>query len=90
MNQRNFECYDCKHRFGVPRGTARPDKCPECGSTNIHRVAEERGPQAGAHGGGAVRMGRGRGMGRGRRVQDTTEQGAAFNRGPGRGMGRNR
>jgi predicted DNA-binding protein (UPF0251 family) len=40
---RKFKCYDCGHEWEEPHGTGRPDKCPKCGSTNIHRTPEDRG-----------------------------------------------
>ncbi len=43
--ERHFVCYDCKHEWGVPYGVQRPERCPKCGSTNIHRKEEERGPK---------------------------------------------
>jgi predicted DNA-binding protein (UPF0251 family) len=61
VDQRTFECWDCKHRFAVPQGVPRPDKCPSCGSANFHRVEEERG----GPGGGAAGRGAGHGRGRG-------------------------
>ena len=65
--QRNFECWECKHKFGVPFGVPRPDKCPSCGSANIHRVAEERGQPGGRGGSGAGKgPGGGQGAGQGR------------------------
>lgn len=41
--ERNFVCFDCKHEWGVPYGIPRPDRCPKCGSMNIHRIEEEKG-----------------------------------------------
>lgn len=41
--ERNFICFDCKHEWGVPYGVPRPERCPKCGSMNIHRKEEERG-----------------------------------------------
>lgn len=43
MMQRKFVCYDCRKEWSVPCGTQRPQNCPECKSTNIHRTPEERG-----------------------------------------------
>jgi predicted DNA-binding protein (UPF0251 family) len=43
--ERNFICYDCKHEWSVPYGIPRPSECPKCGSVNIHRNEEDRGPK---------------------------------------------
>jgi predicted DNA-binding protein (UPF0251 family) len=64
VNQREFLCSDCHHRWQVPYGTARPAACPQCQSRNIHRAPEDRG--WGHHGAGGPGAGRGRGMHRGR------------------------
>jgi predicted DNA-binding protein (UPF0251 family) len=50
--KRKFRCYVCEHEWEEPHGTGRPDKCPKCGSSNIHRAPEDRG---------YARAGRGRG-----------------------------
>ncbi len=42
-DKRHFICYECKHKWAVPFGTAKPGKCPSCGSNNIHRSPDERG-----------------------------------------------
>lgn len=64
VNQREFQCSDCQHRWQVPYGTGRPAACPQCQSRNIHRAPEDRGgAPRGASGQGA---GPGRGMHRGR------------------------
>jgi predicted DNA-binding protein (UPF0251 family) len=34
---RKFACFDCRHEWGVPYGTMRPQCCPQCQSGNIHR-----------------------------------------------------
>lgn len=41
--QRQFECYDCKHTWELPHGTGRPAECPACKSANIHRAGCDRG-----------------------------------------------
>ncbi len=41
--QRKFVCYECSCTWELPHGTGRPQTCPECGSTNIHRAPEDRG-----------------------------------------------
>ncbi|MBU7009195.1 MAG: DUF134 domain-containing protein [Theionarchaea archaeon] len=43
MSQRRFRCYDCGHEWEVPYGTGRPQVCPQCGSVNLHRAAQDRG-----------------------------------------------
>lgn len=43
MVERNFVCYDCKHEWTSAYGAGRPDVCPQCKSTNIHRAPEDRG-----------------------------------------------
>lgn len=57
MMERYFICYDCKHQWSLPYGTGRPNECPKCKSTNIHRAPEDRG---------WARAGWGFGRGRGR------------------------
>jgi predicted DNA-binding protein (UPF0251 family) len=42
-SNRKFKCYACGHDWEVPHGIRRPEKCPKCGSTNIHRAPEDRG-----------------------------------------------
>ncbi|HPL64541.1 MAG TPA: DUF134 domain-containing protein [Syntrophales bacterium] len=42
---RKFKCYDGGHEWEEPYGTGRPSQCPVCGSTNIHRAEEDRGPR---------------------------------------------
>ena len=64
VNQREFQCGDCKHVWQVPYGTERPAACPQCQSGNIHRSPEDRGwARRGIDRPGA---GPGRGMHRGR------------------------
>lgn len=62
VNEREFLCGECQHRWKVPYGTGRPDACPQCQSRNIHRAPEERGRgrRQGFEGGRG--QGRGRGM----------------------------
>jgi uncharacterized protein len=43
INQREFQCGDCKHAWPVPFGTGRPAACPQCKSRNIQRAPEDRG-----------------------------------------------
>jgi predicted DNA-binding protein (UPF0251 family) len=64
VNQREFQCSDCQHKWQVPFGTGRPAACPQCQSRNIHRAAEDRGwarrgsGRAGGGPGGGMRRGR--------------------------------
>ncbi len=63
--KRKFKCFDCQHEWEIAFGTGRPDKCPKCGSTNLHRVNVDTG-RLGHHG----RRGRGQfGQGRGQRFR---------------------
>lgn len=73
MATRRFTCADCGHTFEVAYGTGTPGAamtCPQCGGSNIHRAAEDRG-NARAQGDtsrGPSSAGRGRGgAGRGPR-----------------------
>ena len=54
---RKFCCAECQHTWDVPFGTGRPEACPKCKSTNLHRE--------GAGGGRGNGQCRGRGQGRG-------------------------
>ncbi len=49
MVEREFVCTSCAHRWKVPFGIPRPEACPECKSTEIHRTDPTAGPQDGAH-----------------------------------------
>ena len=62
MAQRTFKCADCGHTFSVDYGVPRPDKCPQCGSSNITRIDADKG--FGARGGGGGRGPCGKGIGR--------------------------
>lgn len=62
--KRTFTCYDCRHVWELAYGTGRPTRCPECQSTNIHRLSDERG-----------RSGYGPGTGRRRGVQRGGQRG---------------
>jgi predicted DNA-binding protein (UPF0251 family) len=55
---RMFRCSECGHAWEIPHGTGRPEGCPSCKSTNIHRDVRERGF------GRRCRGERGRGLGR--------------------------
>lgn len=64
VNQREFLCSDCQHKWQVPYGTGRPVACPQCRSHNIHRAPEDRGWARRGNRGQDV--GPGKGMHRGR------------------------
>jgi predicted DNA-binding protein (UPF0251 family) len=64
VNQRQFLCRDCQHKWQVPYGTGRPAACPRCQSHNIHRAPEDRGWARQGNWGHDV--GPGKGMHRGR------------------------
>lgn len=49
MEKREFKCANCGHVWEVPFGIPRPDECPECSSTDLHRVG---GPRMARHGHG--------------------------------------
>jgi predicted DNA-binding protein (UPF0251 family) len=48
VTMRRFQCYECQNVWELPHGTGRPQACPKCSSTNIHRAAEDRGWACGA------------------------------------------
>ncbi|MFH1332329.1 MAG: DUF134 domain-containing protein [archaeon] len=54
LPKRKFKCYDCAYEWTLPYGSGRPPACPKCGSKNVHRHPEDRGPQRGR----GMRMGR--------------------------------
>jgi predicted DNA-binding protein (UPF0251 family) len=64
VNQREFQCSDCQHKWKVPYGTGRPAACPQCQSRNIHRAPEDRGQARRGIGRTGVGPGRGRHRGR--------------------------
>ncbi|MFY9707405.1 MAG: DUF134 domain-containing protein [Desulfobacterales bacterium] len=35
---RFFQCHHCSHHWEEPRGTGRPQGCPQCGRAEFHRV----------------------------------------------------
>jgi len=49
--KRKFKCYDCQHEWEESYGTGRPQKCPSCGSMDIHRHPEDRGYEKAGRGG---------------------------------------
>jgi predicted DNA-binding protein (UPF0251 family) len=57
IEMRTFRCSDCQHTWEVPFGTGRPQECPNCKSTNLHRAEVERGGGRGRrHGRGCGRV----------------------------------
>jgi predicted DNA-binding protein (UPF0251 family) len=77
-----LQCFDCQHVWELPHGAGRPQECPKCASTNIHRAGEERGCAGGGPGSGrgrgrCRRRGVGGGMRRGVGVVDQEKPGKA-------------
>ncbi len=42
--EREFLCQPCSHRWTVPFGISKPETCPKCASTDIHRA--DRNPES--------------------------------------------
>ena len=42
MTKRTFECAECGNVWRVPHGSPKPEVCPECESTDIHRAPDNR------------------------------------------------
>ncbi len=42
QEERFFKCYKCQNEWREPYGTGRPDGCPKCQCTNIHRAPQDR------------------------------------------------
>jgi DNA-binding XRE family transcriptional regulator len=62
MIEKRFHCGGCKHEWSVPYGMGRPDECPECSGSNVHRSIDDRGRgRRGGSGRGSGRMRRRRG-----------------------------
>lgn len=38
MEERKFKCAKCGHEWGRPFGTPRPEQCPQCGNSDLHRT----------------------------------------------------
>jgi len=38
-DQRSFKCISCDHNWKTPRGTGRPEGCPQCNESNFYRYA---------------------------------------------------
>ena len=49
VQTREFVCSECKHTWQLPYGTGRPEQCPECKGTNIHRTDRNRGGPGDGH-----------------------------------------
>ncbi len=49
---RRFKCYGCNHEWEIAYGLGRPDECPQCKNTNIHRAEQDRGYARSGRGGG--------------------------------------
>jgi predicted DNA-binding protein (UPF0251 family) len=47
-SMRKFMCDDCQHVWELAFGTGRPQQCPKCQSSNLHRSQEDRGSARGA------------------------------------------
>lgn len=59
VGMKKFRCYACNHIWEIPYGTGRPQECPQCKNTNIHRAEEDRGyARRGGIGYGRGRCGR--------------------------------
>jgi len=43
IGERLFKCHECENDWQEPYGTGRPDECPKCNSTHIHRAPQDRG-----------------------------------------------
>jgi predicted DNA-binding protein (UPF0251 family) len=54
-DERVFQCLDCGHRWGEPRGTGRPRACPQCHSARLQREGGRQGPAGGGGCGGLRR-----------------------------------
>lgn len=77
MKERMFYCADCSHSWSVPFGTGKPQNCPKCGSSAVHRkhadepegspgIGQARRAGAGLGGRGSCGKGRpGRNQGKG-------------------------
>jgi len=43
MIEKSFQCFDCQHEWSVSYETNRPNACPQCSSSNLHRSEKDRG-----------------------------------------------
>ena len=50
MQERQFQCQNCKHEWTLPFGTGRPENCPQCQGNSIFRATkgQDRGICSGA------------------------------------------
>jgi len=39
LDNRSFKCINCDHNWDAPRGTGRPNGCPQCQEKNFFRYA---------------------------------------------------
>lgn len=46
-DQRTFKCGQCRHTWGLPFGTRRPQECPECKGRSVSRFEGRQGPWKG-------------------------------------------
>lgn len=79
VTMRKFQCYECQHVWELPHRTGRPQECPKCQSTNIHRAAEDCGWAGGGPG-----WGRGRGRCRRRGAGGVMRRGVVAQDQPGK------
>ena len=40
MQERQFQCQNCKHQWTMPFGTGRPGSCPQCQGNDIFRAGK--------------------------------------------------
>ena len=43
VEERQFQCQNCKHEWTMPFGTGRPGNCPQCQGESIFRTAKGKG-----------------------------------------------
>jgi predicted DNA-binding protein (UPF0251 family) len=41
-SMRRFQCHECQHSWNLPYGTGKPENCPSCKGSHIHRTQEDR------------------------------------------------
>lgn len=58
MIEKSFQCVDCLHEWSVPYETGRPNSCPQCSSSNLHRSEKDSGPARRGGSGQGRRKGR--------------------------------
>ena len=42
MMERSFTCMDCKNVWSLPYGLTRPNECPTCKGSNVHRSPKDK------------------------------------------------